>query len=200
MSIADYPWVRHTPDAAVSAHAVMEVSGTTTQLGEIVYQTTQFTAGGNTPTKMVLINGPMDVGSGEYGVACSGQGYPVAATSGSTTNGAIVGPSDSSWTLSTGHPGFVVAGAGAIAGTAMVLRQAQSIEVRGWATAAVANGDNFTIDNVKTMSGLETVASSSDTLSILNTFDHDIDDNGFVMAKYNETVAAYNGFQAECPA
>ncbi len=195
-AIPEYDWVPFTPNAAVAAHAAMKVTGTTTLNGEVVYQTRQYQAGA--PPKTVLINGPQDVASGSYGMASTAMGHPMAALCSESSG--IVGPSHNSWTLTTAHPGFFVLGAGAVSGTAMVLRVCSGTKVKGLAVGAVAGTSPFNIDNVSTMTGLEVVENSSSTVSIVNTFTDTLDDNGVVTATYNETDTQWETDDVACPA
>jgi len=87
-----------------------------------------------------------------------------------TTVGKVVGPSDADWTLRTGHPGFVVQGAGPISDTAFVMRTPEVTTIKGTCQGNAGTGDAITINTVSTMSGLEAVASASNTITVQNLF------------------------------
>ncbi len=160
--LQDQAWFPFTPNAAVAAFAVMESTDATTTDGRIVVQTRQYTAGD--PRKTIWINGPLDVASGGTGIATMALGYPAVAL-GSASAGAHVGPSDGSWELSTGYPGFVVIGSGPIDGTVVVIRRPERTVCTAILAADAGPGASVNVDNVVAISGLSPVANSSATLS-----------------------------------
>ena len=199
----DQAWFLFTPNAAVAAFAVMESTGTTTNQRKVVVQTQQYAAGD--PRKTIWINGPQNVASGEYGLATMALGYPaVALGSSSIDAGDHVGPSDGSWELSTGYPGFVVIGTGPVSGTVVVIRRQQITVCRGKAVGAVsAAAASFTADNVTAETGLSPVANSSATLTVYvttNTNAPAMDDNANVRFHWSSADDKWYLDDGECPA
>ena len=174
------------PSADIPAYAVMESTGSETVNHEICVDTRKYVAG--SPKKVLLVNGPIAVDSGTYGRCAMAADRPLQVL-GSGSAGQIVGPSDGSTSLSSGHPGFVCIGAGAVSGTVVAQRQLEHTRIIGSATANVATTNTtFTIDNVTAFSGLEPVQGSSNTITVQNTFELKVNDNAKVAADYNESA------------
>ena len=74
---------------------------------------------------------------------------------------------------------------------------------RGLATAAVATTDvTFTIDNVTGTKGptpLADPASTTETLTIQNTFKFQMDIGGIAFVEYHRVDEEWHAYQAECP-
>ena len=197
-TISSRLWSRFIPDADVPAFGVFQSNGTTVNQGRVFISGKQYVAGD--PKKTIWVNGPMAVKSGHIGYCHDGLGY-AAACLGSGNVGQHVGPSEGSWAVSSGQPGFVIIGPGAISGTVMVKREPGPTICKGLATAAVATANGtFTVDNVVAMSGLVPVASSGATLTIQNTFSGETDDNGKVVFIYNAADGNWEWLQMQCPA
>ncbi len=187
---SDQAWFSFTPNAAVAAFAVMESTGTTTSKRKVIVQTRQYTAGD--PRKTIWINGPQSVASGTYGIATMALGYPAVAL-GSASAGAHVGPSDGSWELSTGYPGFVVIGSGPIDGTVVVIRRQEATICKGVTTGTTNGASTFTVDGVSALSGLVPVAGATNTLTVQNLPTMYLANNAAVMFVWNDSDNQWEG-------
>ena len=151
------------------------------------------------PLRSFYVNGSQTVADGKYGVSHVGTNDPIVALCNSTTVGAVVGPRDAQWGLGTGHPGFVVQGAGPTSDTAFVLRKPGPVIVKG-TCEGTASGATLTINTVTTMSGLEAVASASDTLTIQNLYSDSTDESGQKLsAIWDESAGHWDAMDITCP-
>jgi hypothetical protein len=189
------PWLAFRPDAAVPAYGIMESTGYEDSLGHYILTTQKYAAGD--PRKLILVNGPSDVASGNVGCCSTALALPVEAkATGSIAAGASCGPTDADWTLTTGYPGFVAVAAAA-SGLVLIIRQPQVTVVRGQSTAAVNTSDGtFTIDNVESISGLSATSGSGGTLTIQNFVGLAAENNAITLAFWNEADTQWEGIVA----
>ncbi len=151
------------------------------------------------PLRSFYVNGPQEVADGKYGVSRIGLEEPIVALSNSTTFGTVVGPRNGEWSLGTGHPGYIVQGAGPTSDTAFVLKKPGPVIVKG-TCEGTASGATLTINTVTTMSGLEAVASASDTLTIQNLYGDSTDESGQKLsAIWNESAGHWDAMDITCP-
>jgi hypothetical protein len=169
-----------------------------TQDGRMIIKTKKYAAGN--PPKVVFLNGPVSATANQLGGRCTlANEYPALAR-GTASAGNTVGPSDASWTLANGHPGFLCIATGPVTNTMVVVRTPEAFMVKGETTANVANtADNFTIDNVTMQSGLNVVSGSSTNLTIQNIFQDKIDEDNIVTAVWNHSLDVWECQDITCP-
>ncbi len=187
----DQAWMLFMPNEDVAAFAVIESTNTTVIQRKVIVQTRQYTAGD--PRKTIWVNGPQDVAADTTGIATMALGYPAVAL-GSASAGAHVGPSDGSWELSTGYPGFVVIGSGPIDGTVVVIRQPEATICKGVTTGTTNGASTFTVDGVSALSGLVPVAGATNTLTVQNLPTMYLANNAAVMFVWNDSANQWEGW------
>jgi len=153
------------------------------------------------PVRNFFVNRASDTADEAKGVCTPAMDEPTLALCNTTTVGKVVGPSDADWTLRTGHPGFVVQGAGPISDTAFVMRKPGAVIVKGAVQGNFATSDStFTINTVVTMSGLEAVANATQTVTVQNLYKDEGDSSGQkASAIWNEDDEQWEAMDITCP-
>ncbi len=177
----------------VPAFAVIKQTTSTIANGNFVIGAIQYTADNTNPCWPVFINRATNTADEKHGVCTPATDEPTLALCNSTTVGQIVGPSEGSWSLGTGHPGFVVMGAGPASSTAFVMRTPEVTIVKGTCEGNAGTGDAITINTVTTMSGLEVVSGTENTISVENLFGDTTNSSGQKMtALYNKSQSQWD--------
>ena len=187
-TISSRLWSRFIPDADVPAFGVFQSNGTTVNQGRVFISGKQYVAGD--PKKTIWVNGPMAVKSGHIGYCHDGLGY-AAACLGSGNVGQHVGPSEGSWAVSSGQPGFVIIGPGAISGTVMVKREPGPTIARGKLTDSIepTNG-SVSVANISVLSGLEIVSDANTSVTCENLLHLRGENTGNAYFIWNESTAS----------
>lgn len=186
------------PNAVVAPYAVMETTGTEVLGGgmSVALLTRQYQAGD--PRKALVINSHWAVKANEFGRGILATQAPVIIL-GSGSAGASVGPSNASWVLATGHPGFRMIGDGPVANTIFAVREFAPTVCEAILKGAMVVADpTGTVDNVVALSGLDPVANAAAELTVQNTHSWDVDDDATCEIKWNESDNQWEFTQAQC--